>query len=96
MNTLGVVLSACCLLVSLAELYLRSDQAGRRMAAMMAAAAWVTMGFVALDQHRQCQAIEQRQGAITVPARQIVAEALKDQWKHEAQQATHLAQGKTE
>lgn len=84
MNTIGVILSACCLLVSLIELRMRSDLAGRRMAAMLAAAAWVTMGFVALDHNRQCTAMMRHQTTVTVPARQIVAEALRDRWTYEA------------
>jgi len=84
MNTIGVILSACCLLVSLIELRLRSDLAGRRMAAMLAAAAWATMAFVALDQNRQCVAMQKHQAAVTIPARQIVAEALRDRWQYKA------------
>lgn len=84
MNTIGVILSACCLLVSLIELRLRADLAGRRMAAMLAAAAWATMSFVALDQNRQCAAMKRHQAAVTVPARQIIAEALRDSWKYES------------
>ncbi len=84
MNTIGVVLSASCLLVSLIELRMRADLAGRRMAAMLAAAAWATMGFVALDKNRQCSAMMQRQAAVTIPAKQIVADALRDTWKYES------------
>ena len=84
MNTIGVILSASCLLVSLGELRLRSDLAGRRMAAMLAAAAWATMGFVALDQNRQCAAMQNRQATVTIPAKQIIADALRDTWKYES------------
>ena len=84
MNTIGVILSACCLLVSLVELRLRSDLAGRKMAAILSAAAWATMGFVALDQNRQCATMMRHQSVITVPARQIVAEALRDTWQYTA------------
>lgn len=84
MNTIGVILSASCLLVSLIELRLRADLAGRRMAAMLAAAAWATMGFVALDQNRQCSAMQQRRAAVTISAKQIIAEALRDTWKYES------------
>ena len=85
MNTIGVILSACCLLASLIELRLRSDLAGRRMAAMLAAAAWATMGFVALDQHRQCALLGAQQlSRVTIPASDIVARALRDSWKYES------------
>lgn len=123
MNTIGVILSACCLLIALVEVFLRSEMGGRRiasmlasaawahrgivgldqtrltelmedhlrherrglrMAAMLAAAAWAAMGFVALDQNRQCVAMQQRQAAATIPAKQIIAAALRDKWQYEA------------
>lgn len=55
MNTIGVVLSAGCLGVALIELRLRADVAGRRMAAFLATAAWLTMALIAWDQHHQLQ-----------------------------------------
>ena len=60
MNTLGVILSTVCLFVSLLELRVRSDLAGRRMGAVLALAAWLTMGSVALDEARKCQAMSQK------------------------------------
>ncbi len=84
MNTFGVILSFCCLCVALIELRLRSDLAGRRMGAMLATAAWATMGCVALDQARRCSAMPTMLRPVTSPAKQIVAEALRDQWKYEA------------
>jgi len=67
MNTIGVVLSASCLFVSLIELRLRSDLASRKMASILAATAWATMGLVALDQHRQCTAMTRQKAVVSVP-----------------------------
>ena len=58
MTTLAVILSISCLLTALVELRLRADLAGRRMAAVLATAAWATMGFVALDEARKCDALQ--------------------------------------
>lgn len=124
MNTIGVILSASCLLVAIVEVCWRSEMGGRRiasmlasaawahrgivgldqtrmtelmeehlrherrglrMAALLAAAAWAAMGFVALDQNRQCSAMmQQRNAAVTIPAKQIIADALRDTWKYES------------
>lgn len=61
MNTVGVLLSASCLAAALIELRIRSDWAGRRMGAILAAVAWATMGCVALDQSRMCATLQRQQ-----------------------------------
>lgn len=57
MNTIGVVLSFSAMAVALIELRMRSDLAGRRIGALLALCAWLSMACVAWDCHQQCRVL---------------------------------------
>lgn len=79
MNTIGVVLSAGCLGVALVELRIRADVAGRRMAAFLATAAWLTMALIAWDQHHQLRRSKDATMAATpTPAAVAVGHLVSD------------------
>ena len=83
MNTvdvLGIVLSVLCLVVALAELQMRSDAAGKRLAGMSFTVAWLAMANVAYSQHRQCDNLRQRS---SLPAAEEIAERAVPQWSDE-------------